>query len=142
MVTSPIAKDVTITQPYVCQIRSQKHIEVRALAKGYLDEIRVKEGQAVKKDDLMFKILPVLYKARFEAETAEARLAQLEFNNTKKLEQDKVVSKNQSMLQEARRDAAQAKANLAGAELNFTNVTARYDGIVDRLYEQLGSLVD
>ncbi len=64
MVTSPEAKDVTITQQYVCQIHSQRHINVRALENGYLEEILVKEGQAVKKGDLMFKIVPILYQAK------------------------------------------------------------------------------
>src|SRR5262249_12150272 len=36
---------------------------------------------------------------------------------------------------------AQAKANLAKAELYFTEVRAPFDGIVDRLHEQLGSLI-
>ena len=73
VVTSPMAKDVIITQQYVCQIHSQRHIEVCALEDGYLEAIPVKEGQAVKKGDVMFKILPVLYKARLDAEVAEAR---------------------------------------------------------------------
>ena len=85
VVTSPKAKDVTITQQYVCQIHSQRHIEVRALESGYLEEIPVKEGQAVKKGDVMFKIVPILYQAKLDAEMAEAKLAELEFNNTKKL---------------------------------------------------------
>ena len=42
---------------------------------------------------------------------------------------------------EAKLAKAQAKANQAEAELNFTNVRAPFDGIVDRLHEQLGSLV-
>ena len=75
VVTSPKAMDVTITQRYVCQIHSQRHIDVCALESGYLEEISVKEGQAVKKGDVMFKILPVLYKAKLDAEMAEARLA-------------------------------------------------------------------
>ena len=96
MVTSPMAKDVLITQEYVCQIHSQRHINVRALVNGYLEEIPVKEGQAVNKGDLMFKIVPILYKAKLDAEKAEARLAQLEFKNTKKLyEQNKTVSDNE-----------------------------------------------
>ena len=37
----------------------------------------VREGQAVKKGDLLFKIVPVLYKARADAKIAEARLAEL-----------------------------------------------------------------
>ena len=89
VVTSPKAKDVIITQPYVCQIHSQRHIDVRALENGYLKEIPVKEGQAVKKGDLMFEIVPILYKAKLDAEMAERELAELELNNTKKLAKQK-----------------------------------------------------
>src|SRR5262245_50338408 len=49
VVTSPLANDVVITQQYVCQIHSQRHIKVCALQNGYLPEIHVNEGQAVKK---------------------------------------------------------------------------------------------
>ena len=141
MVTSPKAKDVIITQQYVCQIRSQRHINVCALENGYLEEIPVKEGQAVKKGDVMFKIVPTLYKAKLDAELAEAKLAELEFNNTKRLFEEKVVSQNEVALFEAKLAKAQAKAKLAEAELNFTMVRAPFDGIVDRLHEQQGSLI-
>jgi membrane fusion protein (multidrug efflux system) len=141
VLTSPKAQDVIVTEQYVCQIHSQRHINVRALQNGYLEEISVKEGQAVKKGDLMFKILPTLYKARLDAESAEADLAQLEFNNTKKLFDDRVVSQQEVALQQARLAKALAKKKLAEAELNFTIVRAPFDGIVDRLHEQLGSLI-
>ena len=51
MVTSPMAKDVIITQQYVCQIHSRRHIDVCALEDGYLKAIAIKEGQAVKKGE-------------------------------------------------------------------------------------------
>ena len=134
--------DVTITQPYVCQIHSQRHIDVCALESGYLQEISVREGQAVKKGDLMFRILPVLYKAKLDAELAEARLAELEYNNTESLFKRKaVVSQNEVLLFKAKLDRAKAKADLAQAEFNFTEVRAPFDGIVDRQHEQLGSLI-
>ena len=85
VVTSPVAKAVTVTQQYVCQIHSQRHIDVCAFENGYLEAIPIKEGQAVKEGDLMFEIVPILYKARLDAEMAERDLAQLELNNTKKL---------------------------------------------------------
>ena len=56
VVTSPMAKDVTITQGYVCQIHSQRHIELCALEDGYLEAIPIKEGQAVKAGELMFQV--------------------------------------------------------------------------------------
>jgi membrane fusion protein (multidrug efflux system) len=139
--TTPQVKPITITERYVCQIHSKAHIKVRALEMGYLEEIPVREGQAVKKGDVLFKIRPVLYQAKFDAESAEARLAQLEFNYTKKLCEDKVVSQNEVALHGAKLAKAQAKADLAKAELDFATVTAPFDGIIDRQLHQLGSLI-
>ena len=141
VVTSPKAKDVVVTQQYVCQIHSQRHIELKALQEGYLEQISLKEGQAVKEGDVMFKIGPVLYKAKLDAELAAVQLAQLEFNSTKRLFEDKVVSQNEVALFQAKLAKAQAKAKLAQAELNFTTVRAPFDGIIDRLHEQQGSLI-
>ncbi len=139
--TSPATRDVVITQPYVCQIHSRRHIEVRALQEGYLEEITVKEGQAVKKDDVLFKVVPILYKAKYEAEKAEARLAGIELKNTRKLYNQGVVSDQEVALGEAKLARAEARVKLAEAELNFTNVRAPFDGIIDRLHQQQGSLV-
>ena len=139
--TSPQVKPVTITQQYVCQIHSQRHIKVRALEMGYLQQIPVREGQVVKEGDVLFKVRPILYQTKFDAENAEANLAQLEFNYTKKLFEDKVVSKNEVALHQAKLAKAQAKAQQAKAELDFASVTAPFDGIVDRLLQQQGSLV-
>jgi membrane fusion protein, multidrug efflux system len=139
--TSPTLRDVVVTQQYVCQIRSQENIEVKPLVSGYLDEIAVKEGQPVKQGDVLFKVLPVLYKANLDAEQAEARLAEIEYQNTKKLNDQKVVSDQEVRLYEAKLARARAKVKKAEAEMQFTTVTARFDGIVDRLHERRGSLV-
>ncbi len=74
-VTTVQAKAVTVTERYVCQIRSHHHIEVRAPEAGYLAEIPIGEGQAVKKGDVMFKVVPILHQARLDAELAEAKLS-------------------------------------------------------------------
>lgn len=140
--TVPVVQNVTITQQYVCQIHSQRHIEIRALERGYLEAIPMKEGQTVKAGDSMFTIIPVLYQAKLDAEMAEAQLAQLEYNYTKKLFEDKVVSQNEVLLLEAKLKKAQANAKLAAAELSFTNIKAPYDGIIDRLHHQQGSLIE
>lgn len=141
VVTSPKAMDVIITQQYVCQIHSQRHIKIRALNQGYLEEIRVKEGQAVKKGDVLFSVIPILYKAKLDAEQAEAKLAELELTYTKQLAKDKYVSPQEVALYQAKLARAQAKLKLAEAEFNFTMVKAPFDGIIDRLHEQHGSLV-
>lgn len=139
--TTPQMQAITLTQPYVCQIHSQRHIKVRALEMGYLEAIQIKEGQTVKQDDLLFQVRPIIYEAKRDAENAEAELAQLEFNYTQKLYAKNVVSENEVKLLEAKLIKARAKAKLAQAELDFASVRAPFDGIVDRLYHQQGSLV-
>ncbi len=141
LVTCPKAKDVVITQQYVCQIHSQRHINVCAFVNGYLEDVLVREGQAVKQGDLMFTIRPVLYKAKLDAASAEAKLVGIEFTNTKKLFDERVVSQQEVALHQAKLAKAEAEANLAKAELNFTKIIAPFDGIVDRLEQRQGSLI-
>lgn len=141
IVTSPLNKDIITTQPYVCQIHSCKHIEIRALEGGYLQEIRVNEGQFVKKGDLMFQILPVLYQARLETEAAEAQRVQIELDNAIRLSEKGIVSPQEIAIKKADLAKAKAKVMLARAELNFASVIAPFDGIVDRQRAQLGSLI-
>ena len=142
VVTNPDQKDVTITQSYVCQIHSRRHIEVRALEEGYLEEIKVKEGQAVKQGDILFTVIPYLYQAKLDAKRAEARLAEIEFENTQNLFTKKVVSQAEVALHQAKLDRAKAEVMEAERELYFTKVRALYDGIIDRLQLQQGSLVE
>ena len=142
VVTSPIAKDVTLTQQYVCQIHSRRHIEVRALESGYLKSINVNEGQAVKKGDVMFNILPTLYSAKRDADLAEAQLAQVEYDNTKSLVDQNIVSTQELKLAKAKLAKALAQVKLAQAEVNFADLKAPFDGIIDRLHEQEGSLIE
>ena len=140
--TRSIAKDVTLTQQYVCQIHSRRHIELKSLDGGYLESIEIKEGQAVKKGDVLFHILPTMYKSQLNADLAEAELAQVEYDNTRKLVQEKVVSEQELKMAKARVEKALAKVKKAKAELDFANIKAPFDGIVDRLYEQEGSLIE
>lgn len=142
IVTSPIRKNVITTQQYVCQIHSCQHIEVRALEGGYLEQINIKEGQHVKKGDMLFKILPTLFQARMESEVAEANRVQIELDNATALLNKGIVSPQEIALKKAELAKAKAKVMLAKAELGFTNVKAPFDGIVDRQRNQLGSLIE
>ena len=141
VVTSPVVKDVVDTQQYVCQIHSRRHIKVCALESGYLEEIRVSEGQSVKQGDTLFKIFPAIYEAKLASATAEANLVEIELNNTRRLFEKRVVSNQELALAEAKLAKVQAEVKLAKAELNFTDVKAPFDGIIDRLHEQVGSLI-
>lgn len=142
IVTSPLKKDTAIIRNYVCQIRSIQHIELRALEKGYLQNIYVDEGQFVKKGQLMFQIMPTVYNAELQKAEAEAKFAEIEYQNTKQLSDKKVVSPNELALAKAKFDKANADYLLAKTRLQFTKITAPFDGIMDHFEVRLGSLVD
>lgn len=142
LVTSPLKKDTVITRNYVCQIRSIQHIEMRALERGYLQNIYVDEGQAVKKGQLMFKIMPMIYNAEMEKAQAEASFAEIEYQNTKQLSEKNVVSPNELALAKAKLDKAKAELSLAQVHLGFTDIKAPFDGIMDHFQVRLGSLVN
>ena len=142
VVTSPVAKDVKLTQQFVCQIHSRRHIDVKALEGGYLESINVKEGQTVNKGDVMFEIVPILYSSKLDADLAEAQLAKVEYDTTKQLVDRQVVSAQEGKMARARLQRALAKVKMAKAEMDFATIRAPFDGIVDRLHEQEGSLID
>lgn len=142
IVTSPIKKDTLIFHEYVCQIHSIQHIELRALERGFLQNIYVDEGQAVKKGQLMFQIMPTVYQAETQKSAAEAKFAEIEYLNTKSLADSNIVSKNELALAKAKLNKAKAELSLAQAHLNFTEIRAPFDGIMDRFHVRLGSLVD
>ncbi|MES2382651.1 MAG: efflux RND transporter periplasmic adaptor subunit [Bacteroidota bacterium] len=142
LVTSPLKKDTLITREYVSQIHAISHIELRALERGYLQDIYVDEGQHVKKGQLMFKIMPLLYQAELQKSNAEAQYAEIEYQNTKKLSDSNIVSPNELALAKAKLDKAKAEVSLAQTHLQFTEIRAPFDGIMDHFQVRLGSLIN
>lgn len=142
LVTNPVVMDTTAQREYVCQIHSAQHIELRALEQGYLKEIYVDEGQFIKKGQLMFQIMPLLYQAELQKARAEADFAEIEYENTKQLANTNVVSSNELALAKAKLDKAKAELQLAQVHLSFTEVRAPFDGIMDRFHVRLGSLIE
>lgn len=141
-VTSPLRKDTSITREYVCQIHAIQHIEVRALEEGYLQNIYVDEGQRVKKGQLLFQIMPVVYQAELQKAQAEVHYAQVEYDNAKALADSNIISPAQLALVRAKLEKAKAELALAQSHLAFTKITAPFDGLVGRFHVRLGSLLE
>ncbi|MDD5463336.1 MAG: efflux RND transporter periplasmic adaptor subunit [Methylococcales bacterium] len=140
--TTPLREDTSVMKEYVCQIHAIRHIEVRALEKGYLQNIFVDEGQWVNKGQPMFKIMPNIYQAELLKAKAEANNMNIEYLNTKGLADQKIVSANELALAKAKLEKAQAEVKMAETHLGFTNINAPFDGIMDHFAVRTGSLLD
>jgi membrane fusion protein, multidrug efflux system len=141
-VTSPLRKDTNITKEYVAQIHATQHIELRALERGYLQDIFVDEGQVVKQGQPMFKIMPNVYQVELLKAEAEAKTVQIEYENTRALAEKNIVSPNELALGKAKLDKANAEVKLAQTHLNFTDIKAPFTGVMDHLAARKGSLMD
>jgi membrane fusion protein (multidrug efflux system) len=141
-VTHPLRKDTTIVKEYVSQIHAFRHIELRALERGYLQDIFVDEGQIVNKGQRMFKIMPNVYQVDLQKAKAEAEMVRIEYENTKALADKSIVSPNELALARAKLNKAEAEVQLAQTHLNFTDINAPFNGVMDHLYARHGSLVD
>lgn len=142
VLTTPSIMDVPTSQAYVCRMQSRRHIEIRALDEGYLEEIPIQEGQAVRAGERLYELYPVLYRTRLEAEKAELRLAEINLQNTEKLAEKGFVSAPELARATAERDRAKANFDRATAEAGFTSIVAPFDGIVGRQLMQQGSLIE
>lgn len=142
LITKPLAKDTTITKEYVCQIHSINHIELRSQERGYLQQIFIDEGQFVHKGQKLFQIMPNLYEAEMHRQAAEAKVAEIEYLNTKNLADSNIVSQNELAMSKAKYEKAKADLAFAQVHLDFTVIKAPFSGIIDRFRVRLGSLLE
>ncbi|MGN6647759.1 MAG: efflux RND transporter periplasmic adaptor subunit [Cytophaga sp.] len=155
-VTRPIIIDTVYYIDYVSDIHSVKNVEIRSRVKGYVESILVDEGKSVKKGQILFRISDQEYKeevlkakANLKNAIAEAKSAELNLQNVKVLVDKNVVSKTELDMAHAKLDALnanieEAKSHEVSAQLklSFTEVRAPFDGIIDRIPNKVGSLID
>jgi len=155
-VTTPIVMDTVYTNEYVADIHSVQNVEIRARVKGYIEAIHVDEGKLVKAGQLLFSISNKEYKealirakASLKSAIAEAKSAEVDLQNAKTLVDKNVVSKTNLELAQSKLDAANAKIEEAKSDeanallnLSFTEIKAPFDGIINRIPNKIGSLID
>jgi RND family efflux transporter MFP subunit len=155
-VTYPVVLDTSYSTDYVSDIHSIKNVEIRARVKGYIEAIHIDEGKTVKKGQLLFSISNQEYKedvlkanANLKNAIAEAKAAELDLFNVKKLVEKNVVSKTEMEMAQSKLDALNANVDEAKShevsaqlKLSFTEIRAPFDGVIDRIPNKAGSLID
>lgn len=96
----------------------------------------------LKEGDLMFSILPRVYTAEVKRTEADAQVAKVEYENTKRLLETNVVSDKELTMAKAKLDQKMAEVNLSQTHLGFTTIKAPFTGLMDRLRLRNGSLVE
>jgi RND family efflux transporter MFP subunit len=154
-VSRPIVREVVDYDEYEGRIQAQERVEIRARVRGYLTKVDFKDGQLVKKGDLLFEIDPRPYQAALEAAEAERgvkdaahKLTKVELGRAVQLVAKKAMSQSELDTWTAKENAAiaeikKADANIEQAklDLNFTRITAPISGRCSRRMVDVGNLV-
>jgi multidrug efflux system membrane fusion protein len=155
-VNQPLFKDVVEWDQYQGRLDAVESVEIRARVNGYLQSINFKDGDEVKKGDLLFVIDPRPYQAeldRAEADLLQARtrfeLASNDLQRAGRLLKAKAISEEDADSRaKAEREAAAAiqssAASVEMAKLNvdYTRVTAPISGRIGRKMITEGNLVN
>ena len=154
-VSQPVERYVTDYAIFTGRTAAVDSIEVRARVWGYLDKVNFKEGELVKKGDVLFTIDSRTYESNLKQ--AEGNLASMEAR-LKRLDADLVRAKRTIVTGAMSRedydksvgDRAEVAASLqslrtavdlARLDLAFTKVTAPVSGRVSRALVTPGNLV-
>jgi membrane fusion protein (multidrug efflux system) len=148
--------DVPIYNEYVGQLDASVNATIQSRVQGYLISQNYKEGQLVKKDDILFEIdrrpfeaALAQAKAAFLQADASAKQAEMNAQRAADLFQRKVSSEQErdNATQTAVAARAQAEAQRAAVEqaqlsLDYTTIHAPVDGIAGLVKVQVGDLIN
>ncbi|MEA2839523.1 MAG: rane fusion protein multidrug efflux system [Methylobacteriaceae bacterium] len=149
------AADVPVYIDAIGTVRALNTVTIRAQVDGQITEIAFKEGQDVKKGDVLARIDPTLYQAAFDQATAkksqdEAQLANLRRDlarystllQTNAASRQQVETQQASVAQmEAQLRSDQAQIDSTGKTLSYTNIIAPIDGRTGLRNVDVGNLV-
>ena len=156
LVVNPLIIDTVYERAYPTKINSLQNVEIRNKVRGFIEEIKVDEGQKVNKGQVMFtlnskELEQAVRKAEAAVEIAKAELkgTEIEYKNTKVLFEKNIVSKSELDLYGTKVALNIAKVNSAIAEkeqaalhYEFTKIRAPFHGVINRIPYKKGSLVD
>jgi multidrug efflux system membrane fusion protein len=154
-VAQPVLASVADFSEHTGRTEAPESVEVRTRASGYLVRVAFKEGDLVKKGDLLFVVDPRPYqaalaraKADLESIRADLQLARSNAARAQRLYKDNAISQQGLEAQTsaveqlaARRAAAEAAVSSAALDLDYAFVRSPISGRIGRALITVGNIV-
>jgi RND family efflux transporter MFP subunit len=151
----PLQQRVQLWDEYTGRFVPFEQVEVRARVSGYVDKIHFRDGQIVKRGDLLFTIDPRPFQLALEAARAEVARAQAQVQLAEnEVERAEGLIRNQTItvrdvdqrrstlaVQRAVQLAAEANAKTAELNVEWTEVRAPIDGRISDKRIDVGNLI-
>ncbi|MFA5110327.1 MAG: efflux RND transporter periplasmic adaptor subunit [Desulfobaccales bacterium] len=154
-ISQPVTQPVTDYLEFTGTTQAINTVQLKARVEGYLEQVYFKDGDRVKKGQLLFLIQQNTYEAKLKQAEADilsqkAKLlhAQTEYARFSKLVTQKAAAQTDVDNWLYQRDAAkaavmaaEAQRDLAKLNLSYTKVTSPFDGRIGRRLKDPGNLV-
>lgn len=134
-------RTVTVHTTYPVSIEGTINSAVRAKVSGYITQVLVDEGQAVRKGQTLFRIETEALSQDAGAAQANINASQIEVDRLKPLVEKNIISPVQLTTAEARLAQAKAAYNSILANIDYATIKSPVDGYVGSIPYREGSLV-
>ena len=135
-------KDMTTFSEYPTQLEGIVSSEIRAKVTGYLIEVLVEEGAAIKKGDALFKLETESLSGDAGSARARVNAAKIEVEKLKPLVEKKIVSQRQLETAKAQLETAKSDLQSISANIDYATIKSPVDGYVGTINYRDGALIN
>ena len=139
---APISAVITQWDEYTGRFDATQQVDIRARVSGYLDKVNFKDGQTVKKGDVLFIIDQRPFKIALQGAESRFALAKKELDRGNDLRKKNSLSQEEVDRRQNEYDMAQANLDNSKLDLEFTEVKSPIDGVVSRDLINEGNLIN
>jgi len=156
-ISKVVTRTIQDSADFTGRIDSVNMVDIRARSTGYVTKTPFKEGDVVRKDDLLFEIDKRPYKAKLDDAVGQVKLYEAKLKLAKadnlrakevaktpgaisKQDLDKYVAAEEEAM--AAVEAIKASLEVHQLNLEFCRVTSPIDGRISRYYYTFGNLVN
>jgi len=141
-VALPLKHKLTDWDEFTGRFEAINTVDMRARVTGYLVDKKFKDGQMVKKGDVLYVVDPRPFEYKLQRAKAEYSLALTELERAKKLRDMRAVSEEE--LERRSQELHIAKSSLDEAELqkSFTQIVAPINGKISDSFVDVGNMIE
>ncbi|CAM2802467.1 efflux RND transporter periplasmic adaptor subunit [Legionella worsleiensis] len=140
-VAKPLIKKIVEWDEYTGRFQAIEEVDIRSRVTGYLNTINFKDGQIIKKGEVLFEIDPRPFQYALEVAIAEEDLAKKQYERALKLKASSFISAEAIDQRYKEMQVAATRVSEAKLNLEFTRITAPISGRISRYFVSVGNLI-
>jgi RND family efflux transporter MFP subunit len=140
-VSAPLQEEVVDWDAFTGRFEAPERVEVRARVGGYLQGVHFRDGQMVRKGQLLFTLDPRPAQAALAAAQAQADLARADLARAQGLLEAQAISREEFDSRKAQAQIAEATLAARRLDVEFTRVTAPVSGLISQRQVDPGNVI-